>query len=204
MAASYWTFLAFATLLTLAPGPDFAIVVRNTVAGGRSRGAWSAVGVTASNAVQGTAAALGLSAIVLRSQPLFEAIRWIGVAYLVYLGVQALRSARRPADPERGRTDGARARGFRQGFLTNITNPKVLVFYLAVLPQFLDPGASLLAVLALAFTHAAVGIVWLLAVVLALHAIRGWLARGAVRRALDAVTGVVLIGFGGLLAAESR
>ncbi|MET7965220.1 LysE family translocator [Micromonospora sp. NPDC005305] len=80
-------------MLILIPGPDFAVVTRNTLAAGRRHGRWSAIGVTASNAVQGVTAAAGLGALIVRSQPLFEAIRWAGVAYLAYLGVQAWRSA---------------------------------------------------------------------------------------------------------------
>ncbi|HEU4978258.1 MAG TPA: LysE family translocator [Solirubrobacteraceae bacterium] len=205
MVGSYWTFVTFAALLVVAPGPDFAVVVKNVLIGGRRRGAWASLGVTCSNAVQGTAAAVGLGAVIVRSQPLFEAIRWAGVGYLLYLGVQALRSARAGTQPQPGgRVDapGSAARGWRQGFLSNITNPKVLVFYIAVLPQFLAPGAAIPAVAALAYTHAALSLAWLLLVVAALHRARGWLTRGPVRRALDAVTGCVLIGFGALLATE--
>jgi RhtB (resistance to homoserine/threonine) family protein len=202
VAGSYWTFLTFAALLVVAPGPDFAVVVKNALIGGRRRGAWTSVGVTCSNAVQGTAAAVGLGALILRSQPLFEAIRWAGVAYLAYLGMQALRSARRGATPRAETSGESTARGWRQGFLSNITNPKVLVFYIAVLPQFLAPGAPITAVAALAYTHAVLSLAWLLLVVAALHRARRWLARGAVRRCLDAITGSVLLGFGALLASE--
>jgi threonine/homoserine/homoserine lactone efflux protein len=202
MAGSYWTFVTFAALLVVAPGPDFAVVVKNALLGGRRRGAWTSVGVTCSNAVQGTAAAVGLGAVILRSQPLFEAIRWAGVAYLLFLGVHALRGVRRGAAPAPDPGQASRARGWRQGFLSNITNPKVLVFYIAVLPQFLAPGAAIPAVAALAYTHAALSLAWLLLVVAVLHRARRWLERGAVRRALDALTGCALLGFGALLATE--
>jgi threonine/homoserine/homoserine lactone efflux protein len=97
---------------------------------------------------------------------------------------------------------GSRER-LRQGFLSNVTNPKVLVFYLSVLPQFLHPGSAFVDALALAYTHAALGLVRLTVLVVALHGIRGWLARRRVRRSLDAVTGVVLLGFAGKLAAHA-
>jgi RhtB (resistance to homoserine/threonine) family protein len=205
---TYGTFAAFALLLVIAPGPDFAVVVKSALAGGRRAGFRAGVGVTASNAVQGTAAALGVGALIVASQPLFEAIRWAGVAYLVWLAVQALRSAWRgpddvaaagPVAPERTRALGR----FRQGFLSNITNPKVLVFYLSVLPQFLAPGAALTDALALAYTHAVLSLVWLTVLVAALHGVRTWLTRRRVRRGLDAVTGVVLLGFAGKLAADA-
>jgi threonine/homoserine/homoserine lactone efflux protein len=202
-STGYWTFLAFAGLLILIPGPDFAVVVRNTLAGGRGRGLWSAIGVATSNAVQGTAAATGLGAVVLRVEPLFQAIRWAGICYLVFLAAQALRSAVRGQYPPLDGGPATRATtwaGWRQGFLSNITNPKVLVFYLAVLPQFLGPEAAVPVLVAFALTHAVIGLLWSLVLVAGLHRARGVLTRRPVRRAMDAVTGCALLGFGARLA----
>ncbi|WP_409332695.1 LysE family translocator [Trujillonella humicola] len=200
--SGYASFVVFATVLVLVPGPDTAVVIRNTLAGGRRRGTWSAVGITASNAVQGAAAAAGLAAVVLRVEPLFQAIRWLGIAYLTWLGVQSLRSAVRGRYPDlAGPADsGAALRGLRQGFLSNITNPKVLAFYLAVLPQFLGPGAAVPVLVAFALTHAAIGLVWALLLVAGLHRARAVLSRRPVRRTLDALTGSALLGFGARLA----
>ena len=203
---AYGSFLVFAVALVLVPGPDVAVTTRNTLAGGRTRGAWTAVGITSSNAVQGLAAAAGLGALVVRSQPLFEVIRWAGVGYLAYLGVQALRSAvagRYPADELTSGTGTAqRLAGWRQGFLSNVTNPKVLVFYLAVLPQFLTPDSGVPTLVLLALTHAVLGLLYLLLLVAGMHRARAVLGRRRVRRALDAVTGTVLLGFGVRLATE--
>jgi len=91
--SKYAEFLAFAVVLILIPGPDFAVVTRNTLVGGRRRGRWTALGVSSSNLTQGTAAAAGLGALIVQVQPLFEAVKWAGVGYLAYLGVQAIRSA---------------------------------------------------------------------------------------------------------------
>src|SRR3984893_17315648 len=91
--SKYAEFLAFAVVLIVIPGPDFAVVTKNTLAGGRRRGRWTALGVATSNFVQGTAAAFGLSAVIVKVQPVFQAIKWAGVAYLVFLGTQAIRSA---------------------------------------------------------------------------------------------------------------
>jgi threonine/homoserine/homoserine lactone efflux protein len=203
----YGEFVAFAVVLILIPGPDFAVVTKNTLVGGRRRGLWTALGVANSNFVQGTAAAAGLSALIMRFQPLFETIKWAGVGYLVLLGAQAIRSAIRG---EYASLDGtepaaqtkAALAGWRQGFLSNITNPKVLVFYLAVLPQFLAPGANLGWVLLFAWTHAVLGLIYLFALVSGLHGLRSALARRTVRRSLDATTGAVLLGFGARLATE--
>src|SRR5260370_11880007 len=165
--SKYAEFLAFAAVLVVIPGADFAVVTKNTLVGGRGRGRWTALGVASSNLVQGSAAAAGLSALIVRVQPLFEAIKWVGVAYLAYLGIQALRSARRgeyaPLDRPSGPAENVA--GWRPGVTSNITNPKVLVFYLAVLPQFLTPGAGLDWLLVLAWGPAALSLGCLLVLV---------------------------------------
>jgi threonine/homoserine/homoserine lactone efflux protein len=204
--SKYAEFLVFAVLLVLAPGADFAVVTKNALAGGRRRGSWTAAGVASSNLVQGTAAACGLSAVIVRAQPVFQTLKWAGVAYLAYLGAQAIRSAIRGRyELTGGHQPAAVARpfaGWRQGFLSNITNPKVLVFYLAVLPQFLVPGASPGWLLALAWSHAALSLTWLLTLNAGLHQLRGLLVRRGVRRGLDLATGTVLLGFSARLAAD--
>jgi threonine/homoserine/homoserine lactone efflux protein len=203
--ATYGEFLAFAIILVLIPGPDFAVVTKNTLAAGRCRGRWAAAGVASSNIVQGTAAASGLSALIIRAQPVFEAIKWVGVGYLAFLGAQAIRSAIRgrylPLDDGGPETPGAAFGGWRQGFLSNITNPKVLIFYLAVLPQFLAPHAPIGWLLAFAWSHALLSLAYLLALTAGLHRARQILLRKA-RRAMDGVTGAVLLGFSARLAAE--
>jgi threonine/homoserine/homoserine lactone efflux protein len=198
--STYGSFLVFAIVLVLVPGPDFAVITKNTLAGGRRRGSWSAAGVAGSNAVQGLAAAAGLGALVTRAQPVFQAIKWAGIAYLAYLGIQALRSALAGRCAEAG--GEASGAGWRQGFLSNITNPKVLVFYLAVLPQFLGPDAPLSALLVLALSHAVLSLLYLLVVVAGLARARRVLERRRVRRMLDAATGAALLGFSAKLATE--
>ncbi|HZE33233.1 MAG TPA: LysE family translocator [Actinoallomurus sp.] len=206
--ASYGSFLVFAVVLVLVPGPDFAVVTKNTLASGRWRGAWSAGGVASSNAVQGAAAATGLGAVIVRVEPLFAAIKWAGVAYLAFLGVQAVRSAIRGEYPSLGdaaadrRASGAALGGWRQGFLSNITNPKVLVFYLAVLPQFLSGDAGTPVLLVFALSHALLSLLYLLTLSTFLHRVRRVLTRRRVRRGLDAATGTALLGFSVRLAAE--
>ncbi len=203
--SAYGSFLLFAAVLTVVPGPDVAVVTRNTLAAGRRRGWWSALGVSSACAVQGAVAAAGLGAVLLRVEPLFQAVRWAGIAYLFVLGVQSLRSAvaGRYAALDGGAVPRAQAlAGWRQGFLTNITNPKVLVFYLAVLPQFLGQDAPVGVVVLFALSHAVLGLLYLSGLVAALHRARRVLSRRAVRRTLDAVTGIALLGFGARLATE--
>ncbi len=207
--ARYGTFLIVAAIVVIAPGPDFAVVVKNSVARGRTAGFLTSLGVVISCLLQGTLAAFGVGVLIASSQPLFLAIRWAGVAYLGYLGVQALLAARRGADWESPHAEAVprtrRLAALRQGFLCNITNPKVLAFYLSVLPQFLGRGgAPTIDALALAYTHAVLGVLWLFALVAFLHRVRAWLQRRRVRRGLDALTGTALIGFASALAVESR
>ena len=203
---AYATYLMFAIAVVLIPGPDFAVVVGNTMSGGRPRGMWCAVGVASSNAVQGIAAVVGLGALILRAQPVFHAIKWTGAAYLAYLGVRLLRAALRgryelpgtPADQHAAR------RGWRQGFVSNITNPKVLVFYVAVLPQFLTPDAGALSLTLFAVSHASLSLTYLLTLTAVMHRVRRVLTRRLVRRCLDGATGVAMIGFGARLAFERQ
>jgi threonine/homoserine/homoserine lactone efflux protein len=207
---SYLSYLAFAVVVTIAPGPDFALTVTNSLRGGRRAGLLTSLGIASSNVVQGTAAALGLGALIVQSELVFNVIRWAGVAYLAYLGIQTLRSAIRgrycTTDTPDSETPAAAPRWlrFQQGFLSNITNPKVLTLYLSVLPQFLGSGPTLPDALLLAYSHALFGLLWLLVLVFFLHQIRTFLRRRPVRRALDAMTGLAMLGFSAKLATESH
>jgi threonine/homoserine/homoserine lactone efflux protein len=197
----YLAFLAVATVVVLVPGADFAVVTRNTLLGGRRRGWATSLGVCTSNAVQGIAATAGLGAFIVRSQPVFEAVKWAGVCYLGWLAVQALRSAWR-GEYSQSADDRSAGRGFRQGFLSNITNPKVLVFYLAVLPQFMSADPRPWELAALALTHAAVGLAYLFLLVSLIDRATAVLSRRRVRRTLDALTGTAIGAFSVRLATE--
>lgn len=204
--AAYGSFVAFSVALILIPGPDVAVVVKNALGGGPRRGRWTAIGVASAAATQGLAAAGGLGALVLASRPVFEAIRCAGAAYLLWLGVQALRSAwaGRYPEPVDGVVTGPKdaLAGLRQGYLSNITNPKVVAFYLAVLPQFLPTEPAIAQAVALALTHAVLSLAYLLLLGAGVHRAGRILARRRVRRGLDAATGLVLIGFAGRLALD--
>ena len=105
--SKYAGFLVFAVVLVLVPGPDFAVVTKNTLVGGRRRGRWTALGVATSNLVQGTAAAFGLGALIVKVQPVFQAIKWAGVAYLVLLGAPPCRWAVCSSSPRACTVPGA-------------------------------------------------------------------------------------------------
>lgn len=203
----YSSYLLIVVLIVLAPGPDTIVVLKNALAGGARGGLLASFGIFVGNVLQGTAAALGLGVLIVRSQSLFLALKWLGAAYLAYLGFHALRAAWRSQyegmdDLRRGGTGGFRR--WREGFLSNITNPKVLVLYLSVLPQFLDPATTTAwDALLLAYTVAVLGGLWLVVLLFLAHRVREWLGKWRVRRALDGLTGTALIGFGAALVVES-
>ena len=204
----YLSFVALATVLAIAPGPDSLLTLRSTLIGGRRRGGWTAVGILVANIVQGVLAASGLGAILVHAETVFRIIKWGGAAYLAYLGYLAIRAAwrMRSADSavettlpiRRGPWSAA-----RQGFLCNITNPKVLAFNIAVLPQFVGAHASVATLLAYALTLTAVGSVVLVGLVAVAGLASRVLQKVTVRRSIEGATGAVMIGFAGALVAES-
>lgn len=201
------TFVAFAALLAVAPGPDSFLTLRATVAGGRGRGLVTAAGITAAGAIQGLLAATGLGAVLLHAEPVFLAIRWAGVAYLTWLGVSAIREAVRRDGSVWTVGSGAATvsgrRAFRQGFVCNITNPKVLAFNLAVLPQFVGDDPAVAVLLAYALTLVAIGAAVLVTLVQLGSLASDRLTRPAFRRGVDGATGVVMLGFATALAVEA-
>jgi threonine/homoserine/homoserine lactone efflux protein len=189
-------FLTVAVVLIVAPGPDFALTVRNTIARGRRAGVLTGVGVVSGQLVWAVATPAGLAALLAASRPAFLALRLVGAAYLVYLGAQALLAAVRGA---RAHAEGARGGGspYSQGLLSNLGNPKMAIFFTSLLPQF---GESFPVLLGHALLFAALTLVWLALVARVGEALRA----PAVRRAVDAVAGVVLIALGSRLAVERR
>ncbi len=198
--ASLLAFLGVSVLLIVTPGQDTALTIRNTLVGGRRGGRRTALGVSSGQAVWALAAAAGLAALLRASEPAFLALRLAGAAYLVYLGACALWSALR-GDQGGHRTITPRKKGapFRQGLLSNLGNPKMAVFFTSLLPQFADTFVGLLG---LGLLFSAMTLVWLSAYASAVARAGNVLRRPRVRRALDAVTGLVLVAFGLRLATE--
>jgi RhtB (resistance to homoserine/threonine) family protein len=157
-------FLAAGILLNLTPGPDTAYILGRSVAQGREAGVASALGICVGSIFHTCAAALGLSAMLATSALAFGAIKLLGGAYLIFLGIKMLLDRRKhlslPSDFRRRTTAAA----FRQGVFTNILNPKVALFFLAFLPQFIEPASSIkvLAFLMLGFTFVTTGTIWCL------------------------------------------
>ena len=211
---NFAAFLGVSALVIMAPGQDTALTIRNTLVGGRTGGLATAVGVVSGLATWTVATSAGLAALIVASQPLFLALRLAGAAYLVFLGFQALRAAlfspsRSPSvgvAQKPSPSGGGSGRGFYvQGLLSNLGNPKIVVFFLSLLPQFIDRGpASFQRLLLLGLIFCCMTLAWLSLYAVVVARVGDFLRRDRVRRALEATTGLVLIGFGLRLATERR
>jgi RhtB (resistance to homoserine/threonine) family protein len=198
-------FLGIVALLTITPGADMAMVARSVFTGGRRDAFATTLGISAGCLVWAFASAVGVAAVLAASQTAYDALRLVGAAYLVWLGVQSLLAARRGAPQASEALGPRRASPFRQGLLTNLFNPKIAVFYSTFLPQFIAPGDPVLALsLALAGVHIALGVAWLSLYAFLLDRAVAAFKGSRLRRTLDAVTGTVLVGLGLRLAAERR
>jgi threonine/homoserine/homoserine lactone efflux protein len=204
------SFALVAGLLTLVPGMDTALVLRSAVSQGRGRAYATALGINTGALVWGIAAAVGASALLAASETAFTVLKIAGAVYMVWLGGRMLwksfrgRPAHVPgaAAPE---ASASYAQAWLTGVGTNLLNPKVGVFYMAMIPQFIPPDVSpALMGTALAMVHNLEGLVFFSAIIWGTHVARSWLRTPAVVRAIDRVTGTVLVGFGVALAAESR
>jgi len=175
----YGLFVAAGILLNLAPGQDTLYILGSSIANGRRIGVASALGIGAGCIVHTLAAALGLSAILASSAAAFNAVKLTGAAYLVYLGIRAITAPAQALSPaHRGASDGVMA-AFRRGVITNVLNPKVALFFLALLPQFIDPDspAKGTAFVALGLTFIATGTAWCLVLAVAASRVRGFFER---------------------------
>ncbi|MFD7238147.1 LysE family translocator [Streptomyces syringium] len=203
ISTTLWSFALVVGLLTLTPGLDTALVLR-TAALGRRRRAWGVVlGIQTGIFVWGALTSLGVTALLTASQVAYEILRWAGAVYLLWMGARMLIDAWRGMradgadDAPALKEAGTLYEGWRQGALTNLLNPKVGVFYVAVLPQFIPAGAPHFTTgLLLTCVHILLGLLWSMALIAFAQVLRGWLQRPAARRALDRVTGTVIAGFG--------
>ncbi|MFD6282029.1 LysE family translocator, partial [Streptomyces sp. NPDC060209] len=211
MSVDLLGFLGVVMVAYVVPGPDFLVVVRSATEH-PSKGRAAALGAQAGLCLHMLAAVVGLSVIAARSPMVYNAIKLLGAAYLVYLGVRAVLAARRagreatvsPEDgsaPEDSAEDGpARGRwrsGFTQGFLTNVLNPKAALFFLSILPQFVDDGGSTARqIFVLGVLDVLIGIVYWFALVAVAVRLRTLLSRPTVRRRWELTTGWLFIAIG--------
>ena len=208
MMPELFAFVGVSALVICAPGPDTALTIRNSIVGGRRGGMLTAGGIAAGQLVWTIATSLGIAGLLQASQPAFTALKIIGAAYLVWLGFQsilaAVRGRARHGEPKI-RYELGRWNAMRQGLISNLANPKMAVFFLSLLPQFVPAasggflGFALLGVVFCAMTFG-----WLSVYAVVLQRLGSFLNKSRVRRALEAVTGTVLVGLGVRLAADTR
>lgn len=209
MGAHLLVFVGVAAIVILLPGPDTAVVTKNVLLHGRRAALGASAGVGAGLSVWTLAAAVGLASVVRASAVAFTILKLVGAMYLVWLGFQALRTARRAPADEAGLSAGRPAvgarGGFWQGFLSDLANPKIGIFFTSLLPQFVDPGRPvLLPFMALGAVFVVMTVLWLGAYCLIAARAAETLRRPRVKAALDRVTGVALIAIGLRLATERR
>lgn len=194
---SYLAFVGVSLLVICTPGQDTALTIRNTLVGDRTTGAATAGGVAAGQAVWTIATSAGLAVVLMASAPLFLAIRLAGAAYLIYLGIRALiLPARSGNGGEAAGGATLRRTAFLQGFLSNLSNAKMVAFFIGLLPPFAGPHPSFVLLLALGMNFCLLTLAWLVAYAFAVERLSGWLRRSTVRRALDVALGSVLVVLG--------
>jgi threonine/homoserine/homoserine lactone efflux protein len=203
----YWLFVATGLLLNLTPGQDTLYIVGSSMAHGRRVGVASAMGISVGCVVHTLAAAVGLSAVLATSAAAFIAVKLAGAAYLVYLGVRALIAPTGAFAPRQDSASAPAGLAFRRGVLTNVLNPKVALFFLAFLPQFIDSDSptKVGAFLALGFTFVATGTAWCLCLAVTASRIRGFFAEHPHALAhISRASGALFVLLGLRLAASER
>lgn len=199
-------FALAAGLLTLTPGLDTALVIRTAAAEGPRRAAGAAIGIGLGCLIWGAAASFGVGALLTASEMAYAALKGIGAAYLAWTGIRIILKPRDQFEPgEMKPVNAGPLAALRRGLLTNLLNPKVGVFYVSFLPQFMPPGVDPARFgLLLTTIHVAEGLLWFAALIAATVPIAGLLRVPVVVRWLDRVTGCVFVAFGLRLALERR
>jgi threonine/homoserine/homoserine lactone efflux protein len=222
-AVALLAFIGAGTILIVTPGPDTALVLRTAAVEGPRRGAFTSAGICFGLLLWGLAAALGISAVLAASHTAYTVLRAIGAAWLVWLGFNIFVRRPHPAAANPGSAalrpravggrgggaprivDGGDAAWFWRGLLSNVTNPKVGVFFITFLPQFVPAGVAVAPWIALlVLVHVVLSVIWLGLLIVATRSVGRVLQRPTVARTLDRITGAVLVGAGLRLAAEGR
>ncbi|MEC7816211.1 MAG: LysE family translocator [Pseudomonadota bacterium] len=209
-----WAYLLAITLLTITPGVDTLLVLRNTARGGLADGCVTSVGICTGLFIHATLSALGISMLLVDSAWAFTLLKWLGAMYLIWLGLGSLRQAFRGGEqegeqgppakqpPRRQRLNAAVS--LREGLLSNVLNPKTALFYMALLPQFVDPaGPAFAQSMLLAALHFALAMVWQCGLAWAVVRFRNSGVSRRLGRALSALTGGVFVAMGAKLAATA-
>ncbi len=196
----YWLFITTAVILVITPGQDTFFILGRSLASGRAAGIAAALGITAGSIIHTFLAALGLSALLATSQYALMAVKFAGAAYLIYIGVRALltRAESLPGAATQITGDG-RWSAFRQGIVSNLLNPKVALFFLALMPQFIsaDSTSKVAAFLVLGSSWVTLGVIWCLVLAVGAASLRGaFLRRPSMASVLNKVAGAMFIALG--------
>lgn len=207
-AQSLLAFAFVAALLTITPGLDTALVLRTAAVEGPRRAMLAALGIALGCLAWGVAVGTGLGALLAASQLAYEMLRWAGALYLLFLGIKLIRAPRQAFDPGSGAPvtpSGRSPNWLLRGLLTNLLNPKIGVFYVSFLPQFIPAGANVLSwAVLLATVHNALGLIWFAGLIAATRPLSNVLRRPPIMAWLDRLTGALFVGFAFKLAVEAR
>ena len=201
-----WAYLIAITLLTITPGVDTLLVLRNTGRGGLKDGCVTSLGICSGLFIHATLSALGISILLVETAWAFNALKWLGAVYLIWLGIGSLRQALRgrvepmTVDAPKART-ARTAVSLREGLLSNVLNPKTALFYMALLPQFVDPaGNAFQQSLVLAALHFVLAMLWQCGLAWIVATFRHLRASARLSRALNTLTGGFFVAMGAKLA----
>ncbi len=197
---NFETFLVAITILTITPGLDTAVVIRNTSRSGIKDGCVTSLGICSGLFIHAIFSAIGISAILLQSAEAFQVMKWVGAAYLIYLGLNSIRASFKGdhhLNMEHRHELFMWHRSLREGFLSNVLNPKTAIFYLAFLPQFIDPAYSpLLQSFFMAAVHFIIAMIWQCSLAAAINFTKRLLQNDALIKRMEAATGIVLVTLG--------
>ncbi|MFD0770580.1 LysE family translocator [Bacillus sp. CGMCC 1.60114] len=208
LVTQYYLFVAMSIFLIILPGPDTGLVTQNTILQGKQGGMKTVFGILCGLSIHTLAAVLGISAILVKSAFLFSIFKYIGAIYLIYLGCVSLWSIRKKGKQTEDITVKNKYQGapcFRQGFLTNLLNPKVAIFFLTFLPQFIQhDGNMFFQLFIMGMTYTVLTFLWFILYIYLINAIRTWMKKPSTERAIQGISGFVLLAFGIKLALEKR
>lgn len=204
--SDFFTFLVLSLFVVTSPGIDTALITKRTILDGRKDGFNMALGITSGSLVHTFAAALGLSAILLQSAVAFEIVKYVGAIYLIYLGISAFISRNKKDPAAENQQDGEMKKSaFKQGLISNVLNPKVAMFFLTFLPQFIQTGENATQqLIIMGVIYTLLSISWFFIYVFFINYLREWLLSPTVQGIMDKATGLVLIGFGLKLALDKN
>lgn len=205
-----WAYLLAITLLTITPGVDTLLVLRNTARGGLADGCVTSLGICAGLFIHATLSALGISLLLVESAWAFTLLKWLGAVYLIWLGIGSLRQAFQSGTKKAPTVESAHRQrvntvvSLREGLLSNVLNPKTALFYMALLPQFVDPaGPALAQSMMLAGLHFVLAMIWQCGLAWAVVRFRNSGVSRRLGKALSALTGGVFVAMGAKLASSS-